>query len=87
MTWTTDWLKDCKDLDEVDARKKMVLSAAPTLRILHKLMESKLKEEQEGQLRRMAYESPSWAYTQADSIGAIRTLKYVLSLLDQEEFK
>ena len=31
------------------------------------------------------YDSPSWAYKQADRNGRVRSLKQVLSILDQKE--
>ena len=83
----TDWLKDCKSEEDKKARKDMIRTAAPTLKVLRRIIERKLEEESADHLKKVKYDSPSWAYIQADSIGCMRTLNYVLSLLDQEEIK
>ena len=70
------WVKGHKDKGE---RQKTVLSyrnAFDDLReILLQLEEKNRKED---------YESPSWAYKQADQNGANRMLRQVLSIINLE---
>ena len=63
----------------------MVQNASPVLNVLKKILEKQLDDLVASGERKDLYENPSWVYRQADNIGAIRTLKTVLSLLDQEE--
>jgi hypothetical protein len=79
------WFKDCKDQEQVEDRRKMIQNGAPLLNVLKKLVETELNDVINNSEKRDGYDSPSWAYRQADNIGAIRTLKSMLSLLDQEE--
>lgn len=82
-----DWLKDCKTEEAKDDRRKMVRSAAPTLNVLKTIVERYLRDEEAKRLSKAAYENPSWAYLQADGNGAVRILKLMQTLLDQEEMK
>lgn len=80
-----DWYKGCKSEDDKKARRDMIRAAAPTLKVLKEILQDRKKEAQDASLKKLAYENPSWPYLQADSVGTVRTLEYVLSLLDQEE--
>jgi len=80
------WYKDCKTDAERKERKELVNSAKPTLKVLRKVLDGLLMElESERSNKKLLYESPAWAYIQADNNGAVRAVKQVLSLLDQEE--
>lgn len=82
-----EWLKDCKTEEAKDDRRKMVRSATPTLNVLKMIVERYLRDEEQKRLSKAAYESPSWAYLQADANGAVRILKLIQTLLDQEDTK
>lgn len=82
-----EWFKDCPSEQAKDDRKKMVKSAAPTLKVLKTIVERYLRDEESKRLSKTNYESPSWAYLQADGNGAVRILKLMNTLLDQEEMK
>lgn len=74
------WYRGCKQ-DEKQDIEEMVRSATPTLNVLKEILISKVSNLQEMMLSQSGYESPSWAAQQADRIGAIRELNYVISLL------
>lgn len=80
------WFKDCKTDEEKLERKELVKNSKPTLKILRIIVEGLLAEaESERSNKKLLYESPAWAYIQADNNGVIRTLKQINTLLDQEE--
>lgn len=59
----------------------MVKSAKPTLDLLKQILVDRMVEVQKSMLSTQNYESPAWAEMQADRLGAIRELDYVISLL------
>lgn len=75
-----DWMRGLKQ-EEKEKRIEMVQSARPTLELLKEILSSKLEGMQTEMLSQQNYESPSWGLKQADSVGAIRELNYVISLL------
>jgi len=48
---------------------------------LKELLQDKIDTEVTSRLKREDYESPSWAFKQADSIGYTRALKEIISLI------
>lgn len=45
------------------------------------ILDEKLSASETGSLSASAYESPNWAYKQADSVGYKRALREVISLI------
>jgi hypothetical protein len=81
----TVWLKDCKTDAEKAERKEMIRSAAPTLKVLKNILENMMAEQEAQAMKKDSYEKASWAYLQADHLGAMRTLKTINDLLTIEE--
>ena len=50
---------------------------------LDKLLCDKINSCREDVLSKIKYESPSWAYVQADAVGYERALKEVISLISE----
>jgi hypothetical protein len=50
-------------------------------RRLKELLEAKVETEVVSRMKREDYESPSWGFKQADSIGYTRALKEIISLI------
>lgn len=80
----TDWFKDLPKEQQED-RKAMVKSAQPTLKVLKSILDKMLDELETERSKKAHYDSPAWAYLQADNNGAVRALKRVIDLLDQED--
>jgi hypothetical protein len=86
----TEWYRGCTNDAEKQERKEMVMSAKPTLDILHRMVKTKLAEKEMVANSAALYDSPSWPYLQADKTGEMRVLKDMLEILnisDQEETK
>ncbi len=65
---------------------KSSFSAGVAFRIqLAKVLEKKIKSNREASLSKESYETPAWAYLQADSVGYERALREVISTLDVEK--
>ena len=71
------WTKDCKTGPEKAKRKEVILSNQGSLDILKVIIESKRIKAKGSD-----YESPSWAYKQADTIGYNRALTELLDLME-----
>lgn len=50
---------------------------------LEEILQSKYEERDRLSIAEDAYESPSWAYKQADSAGYKRAIKEILALLEE----
>lgn len=72
---------------EKDERRAMIRSASPTLRLYREVLQSRLDKALLDTLSKVAYETPNWAYLQADAVGYARAYKEIIELLtlDQEE--
>lgn len=81
----SEWFKDCKGVEERQERMDMVKSHRQLLDLLAKMMQRKLDELTTEHCKKVDYESAAWPYAQADLNGAIRTVKFFITLLDQEE--
>lgn len=68
-----------------EERKALVKGASPTLKVLKNILEKRLVDLADKQVNPAHYDSPAWAYMQADLNGSMRELKRVIELLDQEE--
>lgn len=78
-------MRGCQTEAEKLERKEMVKSARPTLKVLRNVLEKRMQDLEANAQKSEHYEKASWAYYQADHLGAMRAYNYVLSLLDQEE--
>lgn len=73
-----------KGLSEQEASEIKVefVRAAHLRKRIIKLLEEKYDSERKNSLTKERYESPSWAYIQADAVGYERALREVISLLE-----
>ena len=76
------WFKDCKTKEEKDKVRQVLFSNKDGFDRLKEILEPMLKEA----LPTADYDSPSWAYKEADRIGYNRALNQVLDIitLDKE---
>ena len=75
------WFKECKTKEEKDAVRQSILSNRQSLDRLKEILEPMLKET----ALTTDYDSPSWAYKQADRIGYNRALNQVLDLINLDK--
>lgn len=76
------WFKQCKTKEDKEKVRQLILSNRESLLRLESILESLLKETPSS----ADYDSPSWAYKEADRIGYNRALNQVLDIitLDKE---
>ncbi|AFM54656.1 hypothetical protein P12053L_51 [Celeribacter phage P12053L] len=74
----TAWFKDCKSKKEKEAVAQILHSNRDSLDRLKEILEPMLKEA----LPSADYDSPSWAYKQADRNGFNRAVTTVLDLIN-----
>lgn len=75
------WFKDCKTKEEKDKARQVLFSNKDGFDRLKEILEPMLKEA----LPTADYDSPSWAYKQADRIGYNRALTTVLDLINLDK--
>lgn len=75
------WFKECKTKEEKEHVRKLVLSNKESLDRLRVILEPMLKDAPPT----ADYDSPSWAYKQADRIGFNRALTTVLDLINLDK--
>ena len=75
------WFKGCKTQEEKDKVRQTIMSNRDGLERLQEILEPMLKEA----LPTADYDSPSWAYKQADRIGYNRALTTVLDLINLDK--
>lgn len=75
------WLKDCKTKEDKEKVKQAILSSQESLSRLQKILEPMLRETPP----QADYDSPSWAYKQADRIGYNRALNQVLDIINLDK--
>jgi hypothetical protein len=75
------WFSKCKTKEEKEAVKQSILSQRETLDRLKEILEPMLKDT----VLSADYDSPSWAYKQADRIGFNRALTTVLELINLDK--
>jgi len=75
------WFKDCKTKEEKDKVRQVLFSNKDGFDRLKEILEPMLKEA----LPTADYDSPSWAYKQADRIGYNRALTTVLDLINLDK--
>lgn len=79
----TIWFQDIKDKEVQEQFKKNVLSSKIVLDKLLQIVYTKAKMEDRSKSN--DYDSPSWAYRQADKIGYLRALKEIEDILTMDE--
>ena len=77
------WFKECKTKEDKDSVRQTILSNQASLLRLESILESLLKETPTS----TDYDSPSWAYKQADRIGYNRALNQVLDIINLDNNK
>jgi len=75
------WFKGCKTKEEKDQIKQAIMSNQESLLRLEVILESLLKDTP----ATADYDSPSWAYKQADRIGYNRALNQVLDIINLDK--
>lgn len=75
------WFKECKTKEEKDKVRQTILSNRQSLDRLKEILEPMLKET----APTADYDSPSWAYKQADRIGYNRALTSVLDIINLDK--
>jgi hypothetical protein len=77
----TAWLKDCKTKKEKEAVNQVLQSNRESLDRLKEILEPMLKDNTPA----ADYDSPSWAYKQADRNGFNRAVTTVLDLINLDK--
>jgi hypothetical protein len=72
------WFKQCKTKEDKESVRQTLMSNRESLLRLEVILESLLKESPSS----ADYDSPSWAYKQADRIGYNRALNQVLDIIN-----
>ena len=79
-TMHSAWFKGLKTKEEKDRRKQEIISHSTFIEDLKELLQTEFRKD-----KFEDYDSPSWAYKQADLNGYNRALTKVLSILNIEE--
>lgn len=77
----TAWFKDCKSKKDKEAVAQTLRSNRESLDRLKEILEPMLKDTPPT----ADYDSPSWAFKQADRIGFNRALNQVLDLINLDK--
>lgn len=76
--WTTG-VKDAKDKEAI----RLEYMSSPVMRQrLQELIRDKRAKALDANISDAEYQSPNWAYKQADNVGYMRALKEICDLLD-----
>jgi hypothetical protein len=75
------WFTKCKTKEDKLAVRQSIMSTGESLGRLQEILEPLLKDT----LPTADYDSPSWAYKQADRIGYNRALTTVLDLINLDK--
>jgi hypothetical protein len=75
------WFKECKTKEDKEQVRKLLYSNKEGFDRLKDILEPMLKDA----LPTADYDSPSWAYKQADRIGYNRALTTVLELINLDK--
>lgn len=85
MPLSSKWYEECKTKEDKEKKEKFVRAAKPVFDELTQHIEDMIARKERSRV--VDYENPSWAYLQADNLGAIRAYKEVIALItiDQKE--
>jgi hypothetical protein len=81
------WLKGAKTPEAKKKRKEFVLANYEILYELKEILLEDLKALEANELKLDVYDVSNWAYLQADSNGAKRTLNQVIDLITLKDTK
>lgn len=76
----TSWTKGLSPDKKEEIKREFDASGILRER-LKLILEEKMEVARKGSLSKDAYQSPNWAYLQADAVGVQRALEEVISLL------
>lgn len=79
----TEWFKHLKTKEEQEKFKEVVNSSTLILDRLREIVYNRYKNGNSISID--DYDSPSWAYKQADRLGEQRAYEFILSLLNIEQ--
>jgi hypothetical protein len=82
-----EWYKGVLNEDARVELAAEIMSSRTTLELLRKLLEDRVAALDATHTKKTNYDSPSWAYAQADYVGAKRTLQEIIELVTTEEEK
>ena len=71
--------------DEREEFEGLLLNAKRVLDVLALIIQDDIKESESRMQKRKGYESPNWAYQQADEIGNQRALMEVLKIIQVDK--
>lgn len=81
MKTSVKWFEGAKsDKDKQEIREKL-LSALPAFELLKSIIEREKLSGKNYRSKKDAYDSPAWAYLQADGVGEERAYNNILKLL------
>lgn len=80
----TTWTAGLKEQEKKEVVEDFKASPALRARLTH-LLTKKIDSERSSALAKTSYDSPSWAYLQADTNGYERALREVISLLEEKD--
>lgn len=80
VTWTKGMTKDAAD----EFRKEFINATRFRTR-LREILEDKSDTKRRESFKNASYDSPSWAYQQADAIGYEKALSEIISLILDEK--
>lgn len=75
----TEWLKDCKDPEEREARLRLLKSSKVIAELILKLLAE--RQTIAGRVQVKEYDSPAWQYKLAHRNGQLEELEYMTQLL------
>lgn len=81
----SDWWKHLKTEDAKAERKRLVENSKLMREAMLEILQAKLTSRDAQQISQSAYDSPSWAYLQADSNGYKRAVVEMIDLLTIED--
>ena len=82
MKISTKWIKHCKTQEERKIVLAKVQAARPAFELLQKMIKEEIASKRKNTNKKDRYESPSWAFYQADSMGEERALNSLLKLIN-----
>jgi hypothetical protein len=82
MRYLKTWTAGLKP-EEVNELVKQLEGAQPIWERLSSILDQRVKASVDKQLSFSTYESPNWAYVQADAVGYQRAIKEILELIKE----
>lgn len=79
------WTRHLQTEEEKAEFEQRLQNSKRVLQRLESLIDGELRNLENSELSIKAYESPSWAYLEADKIGYRRCAKFIKRLLDLDQ--